>query len=718
MTTQRFGTFGGVFTPNVLCILGVISFLRAGWVVGNAGIIGALAIVVVANAITLATGLSLSAIATNMHVKGGGAYYVVSRSLGLEIGGSIGIPLCLSQVLSIALYVIGFTESIAAFAPDLDPKLISTIVCFVLASVSIVGAGLAVRIQYVILAALALAYGSFFTGRLPTPDAVPFGGEYAPGHGFWTVFAIFFPAVTGVMAGVSMSGDLEDPKRSIPRGTLIAIGVTFVVYVLQVVWLGLNASRADLVTDTFIMRRIARVPALIYAGVWAATLSSALASFVAAPRTMQALARDRVLPSFLGQGSGASGEPRRATFVTFVITEACILLGDLNLIAPVITMFFLTTYGATNLAAGIERLVGNPSYRPTFNVHWAVSVAGAGGCIYAMVLISPTATAVASVATLCVYVYLRHKNLRVRWGDVRSGAWFSIARFALLKVQEHKEHPKNWRPNVLVFSGNPRTRKHLVDLANWVGEGRGIVTLCHLLVTDRTAAPSGHAAAQRQIDAFIRDHSLQAFGVAEAVPDFSDGVCNVARLHSMAGLQHNVVLLGWSEEPSRRIEYAAAVRDLIGLGKNVLLLKCDPDDPFGNRERIHIWWGGLQGNAPLMALVAHMLRQNEEWSESGVALHMVVQDESGRAKAEQNLADLLANARIDADPKVTVADLATQSMQDLMASHSSNADLTILGMAVSEPGEEEAYLTKLSSFVDPFRNVLLVRAGGQADIFA
>ena len=713
---KRFGTFGGVFTPNVLCILGVISFLRTGWVVGNAGLLGGLVIVAVANAITLTTALSLSAIATNMRVKGGGAYYMVSRSLGLEIGGSIGIPLCLSQVLSIALYIIGFTESLMPLLPEgVSTRLVSTGVCVVLGLVSIMGAGLAIKIQYLILGALALAYGSFFAGGISVPETMPVFSAYEKGHGFWTVFAVFFPAVTGIMAGASMSGDLEEPQRSIPRGTLWAIGVTFVVYAAQMVWLAANAPREVLIGDKFIMRQVALFPPLIYAGVWCATLSSALASFVAAPRTMQALAKDRVLPGWLGRGSG---EPRIAIVVTFAIAQACVLLGELDLIAPVITMFFLTTYGATNLAAGIEELVGNPSYRPAFSVHWAASLAGAAGCAYAMVLISPTATVVAAAATMAVYVVLRRRRLRVSWGDVRSGLWFSLARHALLKLQEHKTHPKNWRPNVMVFSGNPRTRRPLVDFADWLGEGRGIVTLCNLILSDAPGASDEEADAQRQIDAFIRRSRLPAFGLAQAVPDFGQGVCDLARLHQMAGLEHNVVLLGWSEEPSRRVEYATAVRGLVRMGKSVLLLKCAEHRPFGRKQRIDIWWGGRQNNGPLMALIAHMLRQNEDWSDAEVGIRMVTPQQGEQAASVERLESLVSRARIEAAPEVIVADLIDQPIAAVIAEHSADADLTLLGMNEPPPGEEEAYMAKLDSFVVPLKNALVVRCAGDSDILA
>ena len=292
----RFGTFAGVFTPNVLTILGLILFLRTGWVVGQAGLIGALAIVAISNVITLLTGLSLSAIATSMRVRTGGNYYVISRSLGLEIGGAIGIPLYLSQAISVAFYIIGFTEALRAipiFEPY-DPRLISTLVVLLFGLIAYVGADFALRIQFIVLAILVAALLSFFAGGwdwFVTPTLTP---NYTPGESFWTVFAVFFPAVTGITVGASLSGDLKNPGKSIPQGTLASIGVTAVIYIAAVLWLALHATPQELITNNLIMQDIAAFPLLILLGVYAATLSSALGSVIAAPRVLQALAFDGI----------------------------------------------------------------------------------------------------------------------------------------------------------------------------------------------------------------------------------------------------------------------------------------------------------------------------------------------------------------------------------------------------------------------------------------
>ncbi len=382
-STARFGTFGGVFTPNVLTILGIILFLRAGWVVGQTGLIGALVIVAIANSISLLTGLSLSAIATAMQVRAGGNYYIISRSLGLEIGGAIGIPLYLSQAISIAFYIIGFTEAIQtlpAFAA-LDARLIATSVALLFCAIAYIGADFALKIQYGILAILALSLISFFSGGWDAIGVPVLTPRYSEGVTFWLAFAVFFPAVTGIEVGTSMSGDLKDPSKSIPLGTIASILVTALVYFAAIFWLSTHATPEELKTNTIVMESIARWPFLILLGVWAATLSSALGSIMSAPRTLQAIARDNVVPRVLTHQMGSPTEPRLAVLVSTGIAVAVIWAGDLNVVAPVITMFFLNTYGMTNLVASIERLVGNPSFRPRFRIHWSVSLLGAAGLL-------------------------------------------------------------------------------------------------------------------------------------------------------------------------------------------------------------------------------------------------------------------------------------------------------------------------------------------------
>jgi amino acid transporter len=373
-------TFGGVFTPSILTILGVIMYLRFGWVVGNVGLLGTFLIVTISTLITFLTALSIAAIATDQRVRIGGAYYMISRSLGIEAGGAVGIPLFLAQGLSVALYTVGFAESLAKTFP-VNQQLVGVVTTIGVAVLAITSARAAIRAQYVIMGAIGLSLLSLFFGSpvANEPLEAVTQASHTP-EPFWVVFAVFFPAVTGIMAGVNMSGDLENPGRSIPRGTFAAVGTGYLIYMVIPILLVFRAETGALIEDSLIMRRIAFWGDAILLGVWGATLSSAVGSILGAPRVLQALARDGILPRqlhWLGSGSGPEDTPRAGTAFTLALALIAVWFGNLDIIAPILTMFFLTTYGVLNVAAGVEKLLHSPSFRPLFRVHWSLSLLGA-----------------------------------------------------------------------------------------------------------------------------------------------------------------------------------------------------------------------------------------------------------------------------------------------------------------------------------------------------
>ncbi|MCB0044186.1 MAG: amino acid permease [Caldilineaceae bacterium] len=718
----RFGTFAGVFTPNVLTILGLILFLRTGWVVGQAGLVGALIIVLIANVITLLTGLSLSAIATSMKVRTGGNYYMISRSLGLEIGGSIGIPLFLSQAISVAFYVIGFTEALQSipFFQTMDQRLISTGIVLLFGLIAYLGADFALRIQYVVLAALAGAIISFFLGGWGDYLTPVWASSYTENQTFWTVFAVFFPAVTGITVGASMSGDLKDPEKSIPRGTLLSIIITGVIYVLTVIWLALHATPDALIDNNLIMQKIARWPSLILIGVWAATLSSALGSVIAAPRVLQALALDRVVPQMMAGQLGSKTEPRVAVLITTGLAVAVVWLGDLNFVAPVITMFFLNTYGMTNLAAGIEKWVGNPSYRPRFNVHWSLSLLGAAGCYGAMFLINPIATLVAVIISYSIFFLLERRSLTRTWGDVRSGIWFTLARYALLNLEGQEWHRKNWRPNILVFTGQPHNREQLTDLAEWMSQGKGIVTFIQLLTGDveQLAGKNLRTTARRQIRSYIQERDMMAFAEADIAPDFFHGALTIAQSHGVGGLEPNTVLMGWSSTPAGRYQNIRLMNALRTLKKSSLFLHYDAERGYGRRQQIDVWWGGRGGNADFMLLIAHLISRHRSWRDSRLRLLRVIEGEDGREQTLAHMRQELQDVRVAAEPIVIVRQNADSSMADILTEWSAESDLTLMGLRIPDHLHDQEYAEQVHQLMQRVGSVLLVRSTQEEDILA
>jgi solute carrier family 12 (sodium/potassium/chloride transporter), member 2 len=476
--TRRYGTIEGVFVPTLLTILGVILFLRTGWVVGNAGLLGAVGIIALAFAITGATAVSLASISTNVTPGAGGAYALVARSFGVEAGGAVGVSLYLSQSLVIVLYLFGFRDGWLAIFPDHPAAVIDLIGLLVLIAVTSVGARAAFRVQYLILAVVAVALGAVAVAAFTEPlDRTPeligtFPGS--PEEGFvgvdiWVVFAVFFPATTGIMAGLNMSGELIDARRSILRGTLSAVGVSLVIYLSVAVWLAFAVPVDELVGDYFALaERSAWAPGVL-AGLLAATFSSALASLVGAPRILHALAEDNITPAsgWLSRRSG-TGEPRHALMVTIAVVVAGVLLRDLNAVAEVITMVFLLTYGAINASVLAETAVDLPSYRPTFRVAWPIPLVGVIGCFGAMVVINPLATAIALLAVVGVLIWVIRRDVVRPVADIRSAILVAVARWATRTARSMvTSDERTWSPRFLV----PLTASSEVDRArSWLPE--------------------------------------------------------------------------------------------------------------------------------------------------------------------------------------------------------------------------------------------------------
>lgn len=705
----KLGTFGGVFTPSILTILGVIMYLRFGWVVGNVGLIGTLIIVTLATSITFLTALSITAIATDQKVRIGGAYYMISRSLGIESGGAIGIPLYIAQALSVALYTVGFAESVTGVFPDVSMRTVGLVTTVLVAGIAIVSAKTAIKAQYFIMFGIALSLLSLLFGSPIEESSVEmWGAADRHSEGFWIVFAVFFPAVTGIMAGVNMSGDLKEPNKSIPRGTFAAIGVGYIIYMILPVILATRADALTLIEDPLIMRRMAYWGDAILIGVWGATLSSALGSILGAPRILQALARDGILPrwlKFLGRGDGNDDSPRIGTLFTMGIALVAVFFGNLNIIAPILTMFFLTTYGVVNITAGIERLLDSPSFRPKVSVHWSFSILGAIGCIAVMFLINVVATVVAFIFVILIFVWLRKRELTATWGDVRSGIWMTLTRAGLMQISR-KSDSKTWRPHPLVLSGAPTKRFHLIEFASEITHNRGILTVATTLTT-----PGLTDARKVEVEDNIRDFlsktNIQGLVKAVKSENAFEGGKMLADVYGLGGLVPNTIVLGDSENPEYRNEYCDMIAHFYRLKRNVLIVRDNPEKGFGRKEKIDLWWGGLKGNGGLMILLAYLLQQSRKWNCEEVNIKMAAENEIGAKKAQENIRVLLEQFRIDA--KVNVYVMNGRPFDEILHENSSEADVIFMGMAT--PDENfEAYYTSMQKRLKKLPTTILVLA--------
>jgi hypothetical protein len=535
---------------------------------------------------------------------------------------------------------------------------------------------------------------------------------------FWQVFAVFFPAVTGIAIGVSMSGDLRDPNTSIKNGTLASIIVTSVIYLASTVWISTHATSEELINNNLIMQQIARWPIFILLGVWAATLSSALGSVLAAPRTLQALAYDKVLPKFLASQLGSKTEPRAAVLLTTGIAVAVIWMGDLNFVAVIISMFFLNTYGMINLTAGLEKMSGNPSYRPKFKVPGWISVLGAAGCYGAMFLINAVATIVAILISFGVFFILERRSMQRTWGDIRSGIWFTLTRFGLLHLESRRLGPKNWRPNIVVFTGQPYNREHLADVSEWLSRGRGVVTFFQLLVgdVDEVSMLSHRDAAQKHIKNYIRDRKMAAFSESEIVQDFYNGALTVVQAHGLGGFVPNTVMFGWSNKPENLGSQMRLMRSLVYLGKSVMYLHFDEERGFGKCKQIDVWWGGKGRNAELMLLLAHLISGHRHWHRSKIRVLRVIQAEEGVEQAREHISNILSDARVEAEPVIIVQEDPESTIGDIIKDYSETTDLTFLGMQFPAKEMVAQYGESVNALMESVGTVLMVRSANIEDI--
>ncbi len=673
---EKFGTFGGVFTPSVLTIVGVIMFLRFSTVVGYAGLLNALLILAAANLITLITALSISSVATNMRVKGGGAYYLISRSLGVEFGGVIAVFFYVAQAVAVTLYVAGFTESILSAFPDLpfSYRTIATATNLVVFLCVYIGAGWTIRIQYGILAILALSILSFFIGAgldfSPEILRSNIQPQWTHEYSFFTLFALLFPAVTGIMAGVNMSGDLKNPSRSIPNGTLTAIGVTVVIYVAVTFILAAGVPRAELQGAGFVMKDHALFPVLIYAGVICATLSSALGSMMGAPRILQAFARDNIFRrlSWFGRGSGRNAEPRNAIILTFLIAQGGILAGGVDTVAPIITMFFLMTYGTVNLACFYEGRSRNPSFRPSFRLnHWSVALAGALGCLIVMFLTNVLWASIALALSALLYYLISRADIRVAWGDVDSGVLYQRARTALLRLERSSYHPKNWRPSILALSGGPYNRLHLADYACWFTADSGIVTIAQIIHGKLEELFDRRREAEDILRKFLLRENISAFPVVIVEENTHDAIKALVQCHGISGIRPNTLLLGWSEDPEKEAMYRDTLITVKQMRRSLLVVACEQkeDKTLIPEGAINLWWNSAEHGA-LMLLLAYLLRRNPEWSNRPLHIIQPVPPNADTENIERQMREMLTQARIDAELIIIPTDAPHEAVRTVM----------------------------------------------------
>ena len=726
-----------VFLAGISTILGAILFLRFGYLVGELGPVFALLVVLIGHVITIATALAIAEIATNLKVEGGGEYFMISRSFGALVGGTIGISLYLSQAISVAFYMIAFSES---FVPLLDwlkgivafplPPLWSIrIFCTVVLLVMIItkGANIGVTALWIVVSILAVSLLAFFMGKPaePAPTAIQWFGRVKDPDSFFTVFAIIFPAFTGMTAGVGLSGDLKNPRRSIPLGTLSATITGMVVYVFVVLKYAGSLSPEVMATDQFAMSRVALWGPIIPIGLAAATISSAIGSILIAPRTMQALARDSIFPSsflnkFAGSGRGKANEPVNATIFTSLIVLLFVSMGGVNLVAKVISMFFMITYGSLCMVSFLEHFAGNPSYRPTFRTKWLFSLIGAIACFIMMVQMSTLYSIIAFVSMILIYQMIRQGRAS-EYGltSMIKGVLFQLTRQLQILIQRRQEPDSiiNWRPSFIAISEDSLSRLAPFDILRWFSHYYGFGTFIHYI--------KGFLSEETQIESKKILEQLIELGARKRAgiyvdtiisPSFKTAVAQIVQIPGISGMENNSILFEFHEQkPEKIVNIIDGCNFASLVDFNICVLRSS-ERHFGYNKAIHVWLTpGDYRNANLMILLAYIVMGHPEWKGCEIELFGTFEQKDLDQQVSR-LEELIDKGRIPISPKNVKRipwDKESQTFEALVSSHSEHADLVIMGFSLSKLTQEQgAFFKRFENIHD----VLFVRAGKRISI--
>ena len=711
---KKFGFFGGVFTPSILTILGVIMYMRLGWVVGHAGLTGSIVIILIAHVISIATGLSISSIATNKKVGAGGVYYVLSRSLGLPMGGAIGYTLFIATSFSIALYLIGFAEN---FNPVVglgstvhDFRISGTIALAFLTAIVYISTSVAIKSQYFIMGAIALSLVSIVFGN---PDATTPIGNYLEGESnvsFAVLFGIFFPAVTGFTAGIAMSGDLENPKKDIPIGTLLSIGVGLIIYLGLTFFLDAQVDSSVLKNNYNVLMDIALFAPLVIAGIWGATLSSALGGLLGGPRIYQAMSADNiaVYSKVFAKGTGKANEPRNALILTIVIAEIGVLMGELDVIARLVSMFYLMAYNFINLSFFLESWA-NSDFSPKFKVSKWVGAIGFIATFTVMFQIDPVSMVLAYLLLFVTYFFLKRNQISLNSGDIWGSVWSSVVKAGLRKMDGMEESQSYWRPNVLLFSGGTDKRPHLIELSQDIGGRSGMISNFDLI-----ESPDANVLFPKK-DKGVKTADIREDGIftrRQEVRNIYDGIETIASVYGFSGIEPNSVLMGWPRKTKEPTQFANLTQSLIDLDYNVLYMDYDEERAFGNYETIDLWWRGVSNNVILTIRLVKFLLASQRWANAHVRVLLVNEDHLERGAIHASILEVLSDFRLPAEVKIINNSTEKLSIFELMKHYSSYADLVFIGVP-DKIYDPETYVEKTNNLLDSIGTTMLVRASSQ-----
>ncbi len=697
-----FGTAPVYFTA-ISTILGAILFLRFGFAVGTLGFGGALLIVLLGHLVTIPTAMAVSEIATNKRVEGGGSYYIISRSFGLNIGATIGISLYFSEAISVAFYVIAFTE---AFEPvfnwvrtehgyDLPRQVVSIPVLAILSGLILTkGAKIGVRALYGVVAILFLALLLFFTGK---PDVANgqtvqgFTGIFKNMDNFFFVFAIIFPAFTGMAAGVGLSGDLKNPGKSIPRGTLLAIFTGMLVYMAVVYTLTFSASSKDLVENQLVMSQIAKYGWIaIPLGLAASTISSAIGTILIAPRTLQALGTDESFPfpalnRFAAKGKEKTNDPFNATLISISIAFIFVALGNVNSVAMIITMFYMVTYSSICLSSFLNHFGSDPSYRPTFRSKWYFSLIGFCFSIWLMFKINTVYALTAILIMTLIYIGISnyHTN-RKGLQAIFKGALFQLNRRLNIYLQRKNKIRKTetWRPSAICVTKESLERDAAFKFLNWIAYKYGFGTYIHLIEGFYNKENYQESIRMKKKLLLRTDHQKNSVYIETIIsPSYTSAIAQAIQLPGVSGMENNMVLFEYAKNDYPELKSIVDNFGLVLAGNYDTCILASSGKAVSPISPIHVWIRSFDyENSSLMILLSYIIWGHPDWSRSSIKIFDITTNENVE-ESKQQLLELVKLGRIPVTAQNIEIIRKDESVSSkiLINERSSEAGLTIIG---------------------------------------
>lgn len=709
--SKKFGT-APVFFTAISTILGAILFLRFGFAVGTVGFWGVIGIILLGHLVTIPTALAISEIATNKRVEGGGEYFIISRSFGLNIGAAIGIALYLSQAISVAFYVIAFTESFdflfryvhTSYGIDLPRQAVSIPVMMILSVIILKkGANFGVKALYWVVAILAGSLILFFLGETSHSLESNFSllnAEFRNTNDFFMVFAIIFPAFTGMTAGVGLSGDLKNPGKSIPLGTTTATLAGMIIYFFIAYKLGISASPEDLANDQFVMGKIAIAGIyVIPLGLAASTISSALGSVMVAPRTLQALATDQSFPlarlnRWISKSRTKDNEPVNASLITVIISFFFVALGDVDAVAEIISMFFMLTYGSLCLISFLNHFGSSPSYRPSFKSKWFISLLGfiTAGWIMFKINTPYAVAAIIIMTILMIYVNSYHKH-RKGLVSIFANSIFQINRNLQIYLQKkgNKNTYSEWRPSAICISKNSFQRDNAFRLLNWISYKYGFGTYLHRI--SGYYSSQTHQQAQIELEKLLKNIDTNNYVYIDTIisPSYTSAIAQAIQIPGIAGMENNMVIFEFDKDTPDELNDILDNFNLVNSGNFDVCILASSRRPVIYKNGIHVWIRTLdEENANLMILLSFIILGHRDWRKGNIKIFDICREEE-KEEVRERLNDLVVSGRlpITAQNIEIIIKKEEISVKSIINEYSSDAGLTIIGFSEDHLNHKE-----------------------------